>query len=297
MSDRAASRTAVLVCQGRAAADGLVAVGLFSDPVARHLLDPDELRVVDDVRTGVRPEGDAERVAWDMVRQTGMTMAPRTIAIDEALLAHDAPQVVILGAGLDARAWRMPELAGRTVYEVDHPASQADKRRRLGDRDRDPVARAVVWVPVDLSRDALGPALASAGHDPATPTTWLWEGVVPYLTRAEVEATLAALAGASAPGSRLVVNYQAKSFLNSAVRRLFQLVLALSRQPDPLRAEPWRSLWRPADLAHLLARHGFRITSDSDLATLAQGLDLPDANTLSLRNGRVAVADLPPPGG
>src|SRR3954470_16461275 len=131
-----ASSTAVLVCQGRATAEGRYAVGRFSDPVSAELLDPAERAVVDRVRRGDVPAQAAERMAYEMVRRSGITMVPRTVAIDTVIREHGAPQLVILGAGLDARAWRMPELAQATVFEVDHPASQRDKLRRIGGRTR-----------------------------------------------------------------------------------------------------------------------------------------------------------------
>ena len=149
MNERAASSTAVLVCQGRATADGRYAVGRFSDPVARELLDPADRVVVDRVRADRVPTEAADRMAYEMVRRTGLTMVPRTIAIDEAIRGHAAGQLVILGAGLDARAWRMPELARATVFEVDHPASQQDKLRRIGGLA--PTAGRVVPVAVDLA--------------------------------------------------------------------------------------------------------------------------------------------------
>ena len=98
------------------------------------------------------------------------------------------PQVVILGAGLDGRAWRMGELSESDVFEVDHPASQQDKRARA--EGMAPVAQDLRYVPVDFGRDDLDRALASHGHRADVPTTWVWEGVVPYLSRAEVEATM-----------------------------------------------------------------------------------------------------------
>ena len=124
-----------------------------------------------------------------------MLMVPRTLAIDDAVRDHGAAQVVVLGAGLDARAWRMPELAQATVFEVDHPASQRDKQRRLGDLA--PTAQRVVPVAVDLEREPLRRPSRQAGFDPALETTWVWEGVVPYLTAEAVEATVA-------PGRRAV---------------------------------------------------------------------------------------------
>ncbi|MFE1322949.1 class I SAM-dependent methyltransferase [Kitasatospora phosalacinea] len=282
---RAASRTAVLVCQGRAAADGRAAVGRFADPVAVRLLRAEERTVVEQVRAGTPPQGWRERTGYESVRACAEVAVPRTVAIDEALRERTGSQLVVLGAGLDTRAWRLANLARTDVWEVDHPASQQDKRARLAAAGAEPAARSVHFTAVDFAADDLATALADAGHDPAAPTTWLWEGVVPYLTRAQVRATLAALAGRTAPGSALVLNYQAPSAKAAAGRLLTRLL------GDSVTAgEPWRSLWKPQQLAALLADHGFRTTADHDLLTLARPLATPTRARTSLRTGRVAVA-------
>ncbi|WP_431934332.1 class I SAM-dependent methyltransferase [Micromonospora sp. RP3T] len=126
------------------------------------MLLPDERVAVDRVRASAAPTGWRPRVDYESVRACAELMAPRTVAVDDAVRERPGPQVVILGAGLDGRAWRMPELAGAAVFEVDQPASQRDKRDRTG---------------------ALPDALAAAGHRADMPTTWVWQGVVPYLTR------------------------------------------------------------------------------------------------------------------
>ncbi|WP_046733241.1 class I SAM-dependent methyltransferase [Streptomyces humi] len=301
VSGRAASRTAVLVCQGRAAADGTTAAGRFTDPVAVRLLRAAERVPVDEVRAGSVPQGWQARVAYESVRACAEVVVPRTIAIDEALRTHVTGQLVILGAGLDTRAWRLSALAGTDVWEVDHPASQQDKRARLADAApllRGPgenaadsvgaaaVARSVRFTPVDFAVDELGAALAAAGHDPSAPTTWLWEGVVPYLTRDEVRATVAELATRTAPGSTLVVNYQAPSPRATAGRHLARVLGG-----SVTSGEPWRSLWRPPRMAALLASYGLEVVSDDDLLTLAHASGGPVERRSSLRSGRVAVAE------
>ena len=288
MTDRAASSTAVLVCQGRAVAHGRLAVSRFADPVAEHLLDPDERTVVEQARAQHPPQGGPGRMAYELVRRTAVLMVPRTVAIDDAVREHGAPQVVMVGAGLDARAWRMPELARTTVFEVDHPASQRDKQRRLSGIE--PTAGQVVAVAVDLEHDPLAPALEATSFDPTLETTWVWEGVVPYLTADAVAETVRHLAELSAPGSILVVNYQSRSVSAAVLRRVMRVVMRLSRQHDPLSGEPWRSTWSPQTMRDMLSHHGFEVTRDDDLLTLASGLDLPDDASSSLRNGRVAVA-------
>jgi O-methyltransferase involved in polyketide biosynthesis len=118
----------------------------------------------------------------------------------------------------------------------------------------------------------------------------VWEGVVPYLRAADVRATVGQIASLSAPGSRLVVNYQAKSAVVTVMRPLMRVVLRVARQPDPMAGEPWRSLWRPPGIRSLLQDKGFDVESDHDLLELAAGLDLPTWGDASLRNGRVALA-------
>ncbi|MGV9341838.1 class I SAM-dependent methyltransferase [Streptomyces sp. NPDC003688] len=285
-NERAASRTAVLVCQGRAAADGRFAVGRFGDPVAVRLLCVEEREAVDEVRAGMPPDGWRARTVYESVRACAEVVVPRTVAIDDALHARVTGRLVVLGAGLDTRAWRLTELAETDVWEVDHPASQQDKRARLAEAAPEATARSVRFTPVDFATDDLGAALDAAGHDPALPTVWLWEGVVPYLTRDQVRATLSALAARTAPGSTLVLNYQSPSVKAAAGRLLARLLGSAVTA-----GEPWRSLWRPRRMASLLAEYGFHVTSDDSLLVLAVGLCSPTRGRTSLRSGRVAVAE------
>lgn len=289
---RAASRTAVLVCQGRAAADGRAAVGRFSDPVAVRLLRADERTPVTQVRSGSVPKGWQERTSYESVRACAEVVVPRTVAIDEALRDGVAGQLVILGAGLDTRAWRLACLAETDVWEIDHPASQQEKQARLDEAsdateagDLPATARSVRFTPVDFAVGDLGAALDEAGHGPSAPTTWLWEGVIPYLSGDEIRTTLAALARRSAPGSSLVLNYQAPS-AKAALGRMLTRVLGSSVTAG----EPWRSLWKPRQLAAVLAEHGFGVVSDEDLLSIAGTLGGPVRVRTSLRSGRVAVA-------
>jgi methyltransferase (TIGR00027 family) len=285
-----ASRTAVLVCQGRAAADGVVAPGLFADPTAWQFLRPTEREAVEQVRSGAAPQGWGARVEFEGVRACAEVVVPRTIAIDEAVRTHPTPQVVILGAGLDGRAWRLSALADVSTFEVDHPASQADKVERVGDL---PPLAVLHFVPVDFGRDDLSGALADAGHDGTAATTWIWEGVIPYLNRADVVATMNVVQSRSAAESRVVINYQSPSLAAKLGRLMMRAVSLVARRPDPLAGEPQRSAWTPADMQRLLTDHGFVVRQDDDLLTLAGRLPMAVRQRMSLRNGRVVVADGP----
>src|SRR5690606_11278337 len=107
----------------------------------------------------------------------------RTLAIDALVtegMREGIEQCVILGAGLDARAYRLPALTGKKVYEVDHPATQRFKRSR-SKRLPSPMAE-LVYVSVDFGREAIDDRLLQAGFDPSVPTLFVWEGVTMYLS-------------------------------------------------------------------------------------------------------------------
>ena len=248
------SRTAHLVALGRAMADaGLSHVASFHDPTARVFLSEKGrlslAKTEQAYRAGVR--GFRVEMARAMADMIGLRTAAIDVAVRDAV-AEGARQLVILGAGYDGRAWRLSELAGVKVFEVDHPATQSDKRARVAELP--PALGIVTFVPVNFEHDALDDALERAGHDRSSPTCWLWEGVVMYLTRDAMRATLAAVAARSAPGSTLIVNY------HTARRGLLaQLIFRLI-------GEPQISSWTPDEMAADLHAAGFAVRADSGMA-------------------------------
>jgi methyltransferase (TIGR00027 family) len=110
-------------------------------------------------------------------------------------------QVVLLGAGMDSRAFRMDWPEGTRLFEVDTAAPLDFKASVL--RQERAVARCErITVPVDLREDWPA-ALAAAGHDPAAPTVWIAEGLLIYLPEDAVELLLARISALSAAGSRM----------------------------------------------------------------------------------------------
>ncbi|MEI8259783.1 MAG: SAM-dependent methyltransferase, partial [Deltaproteobacteria bacterium] len=209
MDDRLPSLTALVVAFARAAyTSAPMALRVAPDPVARRLLPP----VISHLAWAMPFAWRAPRVTQRALQLLGLGfldhVALRTAAIDAALTAAvvgGVAQVVILGAGLDARAYRMGELSGAVVFEVDHPSTQRYKRRHIAGIA--PLAREVRFVTVDFERDDPGALLAASGHDASAATFWLWEGVTPYLRPAAIEATLAMIRARSAPGSIVALTY------------------------------------------------------------------------------------------
>src|ERR1700739_3236406 len=130
--------------------------------------------------------------------------AARTKWFDEFFIAAGAngiDQAVILAAGLDARAWRLPWVHGSVVYEIDQPqvlAFQADKLRAGGVR----AATRYQAVPIDLRAD-WPTALREAGFDPSTPTAWSAEGLLTFLPAAGQDLLFERIVKMSAPRSRV----------------------------------------------------------------------------------------------
>ena len=141
----------------------------------------------------------------------------RTRYIDDFLVESLAPevrQVLVLGAGFDSRAYRFADrLRGTRVFEVDHPATSAIKRRKV-EAIFGGVPDHVALVPVDFNRDRLGDALERAGFRAGLRSIVLWEGTVPYLASAAADETLRFLASTCGPGSRLIFDYLVDSVID-----------------------------------------------------------------------------------
>jgi methyltransferase (TIGR00027 family) len=128
----------------------------------------------------------------------------RTRFIDDFLQSEPSTaQTVILGAGLDTRAFRLPWPDGARVFEIDSANVLEFKAHVLGRLSAEPGCE-LVSLPADLSLPWREPLLA-AGFDPAQPATWVLEGLLPYLDAASQLAVLGEVAALSAPGSRAVI--------------------------------------------------------------------------------------------
>ena len=229
------------------------------DPLARAFLSPGLATVA----ALARIPGAADLVGRYIDRRwpgTRTSAVARTRWIDDALrreLAGGVPQLVILGAGFDSRAWRLPELRGVRVFEVDHPDTQARKRRAL---ERAGVATpdTLRFVATDFDQQGLERAMAAAGYDAAQRTLFLWEGVTNYLSAAAVDTTLRWCAGA-APGSRVIFTYVHAGVLADprafvGTERLFATLAAAG--------ERWTFGLHPEQLAGFLRERGLALEHD-----------------------------------
>jgi methyltransferase (TIGR00027 family) len=144
----------------------------------------------------------------------------RTRYVDDALregLAAGLRQVVLLGAGFDARGLRMPEIAehGASVYEVDIAPQLDRKRAALREAGVTTPAR-LAYVPFDFHatrfEESLASSLAAKGFRPGAGAVFLWEGVIGYIDRTAIDRTLRFVVNRGGPRSRLVLTFGESSF-------------------------------------------------------------------------------------
>ncbi len=137
-------------------------------------------------------------------------MIARTAYFDqlflEALQNH-TPQIVILGAGYDTRAYRFADSNRSTrIFELDVPTTQASKLESLR-KGHIAVPKQVTYVPIDFNRESLGDALENAGYANDQKTLFIWEGVTYYLEHEAVDATLYFVSRTAHPESTLAFDY------------------------------------------------------------------------------------------
>lgn len=141
----------------------------------------------------------------------------RTKFIDDAVrdgLAAGLAQVVLLGAGFDARGLRMPEIATRRarVFEVD-VADQLARKKRMLAKGGVKLPAHITYVPFDFSspdlEEALTAALKAKGFKPKTGAMFVWEGVIGYISDATIDRTLRFMAQAGGPRTRVAFTYGA----------------------------------------------------------------------------------------
>jgi methyltransferase (TIGR00027 family) len=201
--------------------------------------------------------------------------AVRTKWFDEYFIAAGAngiDQAVILAAGLDARAWRLPWVTGSAVYEIDQPQVLAFKAATLDARRARPAAK-YQPVPIDLRSD-WPTALRQAGFDPSTPTAWSAEGLLPYLSAAGQDLLFERIVDLSATGSRIAVEALSPSFFDpDYLERRRQYLRGGDEDTAPDVPDLW-FLEERTDLRHWLAERGWAITAIEAL-NLMQRYDRP----------------------
>jgi len=202
-------------------------------------------------------------------------VASRTKFFDDFFLTavnSGIRQMVILAAGLDSRAWRLPLPVGVTIYEIDQPEVLQFKQATLDAHQAQPTTN-YVPVPVDLRRDWPS-ALRLSGFDSSLPTAWLAEGLLSYLSSGAQDLLFDRIEGLSMIGSAAAVEAFATDFFDpSNFDRQRALAEAIADTAGLFYFE------ERTDVAHWLSKHGWIV-------------DTVAARQLIARNRRQISADV-----
>jgi len=235
------------VAERRAAHQLLYHPLIFDDPLA--------IRII-----GARAEANLPEQPKNFVaaRFRAFMAARSRFAEDELrdAVSRGVRQYVILGAGLDTFAYRNPFPQLR-VFEVDHPATQAWKRKRLAQVGIQ-VPSTLTFAPVDLNRETFDEGLKNAGFDESAPAFFSWLGVTMYLEPAIVLGTLRAIREMNASNA-VVFDYAVPRDTLGFVGRL--ALDAVSRRVKKA-GEPFKGFFAPADLIAKLREMGYSHIED-----------------------------------
>jgi len=186
----------------------------------------------------------------------------RTCYIDDVLrdaLGEGLDQVVILGAGLDSRAYRIPSIDRTRVFEVDHPATQDWKKARL-QKILGTLPSYVNFVPIDFEQQKLEDAMAAAGFHTGAKTFFIWEGVTQYITAEAVDATFRYISRAAVTGNQIVFTYIRRGIVDGSTRSDVDQKIVSTAQRQGM---PWIFGLDPTELAHYLALRGLKLVKDA----------------------------------
>lgn len=231
-------------------------IRLFHDPLVKDL-------VGSSIRTLMRFKSMRNLAIRQMDAITpgiyGVQIA-RTRFIDDAVLdaiAQGIEQVVILGAGLDTRPYRLAGMERERVFEVDLPSVQENKKKRLR-KHFGRLPQQVTFIPLDFDTQSLAAVFSGTSFDFTSPAIFVWEGVTQYLSEEAIRRTLA-FVGTSAPGSILVFTYVLQSFIErrSAIPGAENMMEMVAK-----RGAPWLFGLEPESLASYLSPFHLRLIAD-----------------------------------
>jgi methyltransferase (TIGR00027 family) len=253
MQQRSSSRTALGVAALRAVhqlMDGEPKI--VNDPIAALLLDADAL-------TQIQSHAPRAQDRWARGLRSHVVLRSRYAEERMAqAVARGVRQCVILGAGFDTFAYRQPDWArGLRIYEVDHQATQEDKRERLR-KAGIPIPPNLEFVAIDFESVSLRKGLQTSSLNFSEPAFFSCLGVPVYLTREAVDAVF-----------QLVAAFPASSEIAFTFSPPESALSGLADRASAL-GEPWRTHFEPELLERDLHALGFSAVSFLSLEEAAQ---------------------------
>lgn len=239
---------------------------------------PEAVRICYDSYAGAMIPGGISNSLSKLVITSGLyeKMAPGAVAfvavrerfIDDFLkasLSEGLDQVVILGAGYDTRPYRIAGIEKTHVFEIDAPATQEVKLKRLK-KIFDPLPGHVTFIPMDFNAQPLGERLKSGGYNEQGKTLFIWQGVTYFLTSEGVDSTLAFITNHSGPGSAVIFDY----FYNETLHDTRRIDVKMMKRSAKLTGEAYLFGIDQGQVETFLSQRGFREVHNAPLEDLKQ---------------------------
>jgi methyltransferase (TIGR00027 family) len=277
LKDTTASMTAMSVALMRSLHTRIDPRPLINDPWGEQLV-PDWAK--DAIASGI-PQ-DTTNATSQTVRDSVMRAHPafanvvlRARYTEDALhsaIQRGVSQYVILGAGFDSYTLRIPPQGkDLTIFEIDHPATQSLKQKRIVECDIQ-LPDSVHFLAADLAEEELADVLDRSTFNASQPAFFSWLGVTMYLTREANMATLAAIAHCSSPGSEVAFSYVDQEYFGLGSGRDAEVFARLNKAVSSMN-EPFLSGFHPHELAEDLAKAGLKLEEDMDDIALMEHYD------------------------
>jgi methyltransferase (TIGR00027 family) len=249
MLEQEPSRTAFAAAAYRAAHQVVDQGRIFEDPFA--------LPILGLTAEAILTQAQAQQAQGGMRFFIASRARFAETALQRGVEERGVEQLVVLGAGLDTFAYRNPLGDRLRIFEVDFPATQLWKKRRLKDAGI-AIPETLAFAPVDFERDSLLGGLEAAGFSGGKRTFFMWLGVVPYLTLAAVRATLTSIGGLKG-GAEVVFDYSDPPSSLSPEMRALQAERAARVAAI---GEPFLTYFEPPTLHALLSGVGLEVVED-----------------------------------
>lgn len=210
-------------------------------------------------------------------------MAVRTRFFDKLFTdaaAVGARQAVILAAGLDSRAYRLPWPDGTVVFEVDQPDVIEFKTRTLAELGAEPTADRRP-VGIDLRED-WPKTLLDNGFDRTQPTAWIAEGLLIYLSPQAQDRLFDNITGLSAPGSRLATEHvpDIAMFTDERSQRISE---QLKKYGSDIEMSGLIYHGERSHVIEYLTSHSWEVSAQTmEEAYAANGFEFPDHETIAI---------------
>lgn len=296
MREATPSSTAITVSLMRAVHTRTAPLPLIDDPWGERLIPVAVIAAIGQAlfNASSGEPGDAASIDVDALLRASPANANvvlRSRYTEDALqdaLVRGVSQYVLIGAGMDSYALRVPAGAGHVqIFEVDHPATQTFKTQRIAECGLS-LADSVHFLAADLSQQALGSVLQDSAFDATQPAFFSLLGVTMYLSPEDNRATMREIATCSAPGSELVFSYLDQAMFSAPPTEAGATFMDMQGQVAA-QGEPFVSGFDPESLGNNLEKLGLRLEEDLSDIDLIERYDPSGINGLvSVHHSRIA---------